>query len=197
MKHLNNFEEFNESKLTKYALGAAALGATIWGANKLANPNKEVKVRSNQTELVHFPEFSITTLGFDNNIDVSINEVDTTIGVKTRHGKRTRYTITVDESVDVVYYKVSTFGEYIYATSDKTILPGSKAIHLSDLEVVEETNSYKILRYPSFFSGLDFILVNKGYQNTKNEFEINGQRYSYFEKSFGFLEGHASFVVKH
>ena len=31
MKHLNNFEEFNESKLTKYALGAAALGATIWG----------------------------------------------------------------------------------------------------------------------------------------------------------------------
>ena len=48
----------------------------------------------------------------------------------------------------------------------------------------------------SFWSGLDFILVNKGYGNTKDEFEMNGDRYTYFEKSFGFLEGHASFVVK-
>jgi hypothetical protein len=91
---------------------------------------------------------------------------------------------------------MSTFGEYIYATTNKSDLPGSEPIDLTELEIVEETGEYRILRVPSFWSSLDFILVNKGYSNTKNEFEMNGERYTYFEKSFSFLEGRASFVVK-
>jgi hypothetical protein len=32
MKYLNNFEEHNESKFTKYIAGAAIAGATLYGA---------------------------------------------------------------------------------------------------------------------------------------------------------------------
>jgi hypothetical protein len=91
---------------------------------------------------------------------------------------------------------MSTFNEYIYATTNKSDLPGGAPIDLTDLEIVEETGEYRILRVPSFWSSLDFILVNKGYSNTKNEFEMNGVKYTYFEKSFSFLEGKGSFVVK-
>jgi len=75
-------------------------------------------------------------------------------------------------------------------------LPSSQEIDLSGLEIVEETGEYRVLRVPSFWSSLDFILVNKGYSNPKNEFEMNGVKYTYFEKSFSFLEGRGSFVVK-
>lgn len=196
MKHLNNFEEYNESKLGKFVAGAAVAGATLWGANAIMNPVTKATARYQETDLAHFPEFHVITLGMDDNIQVSVNENDGVIGSQMKHGKHTRYTITVEEGTDKVYYKVSTFGEYIYATSNKSNLPGSEMIDLSELEVVEENNEYRILRVPSFWSSLDFILVNKGYGNPKNEFEMNGERYTYFEKSFSFLEGRASFVVK-
>jgi hypothetical protein len=113
-----------------------------------------------------------------------------------RQGKHSNYSITVEEGIDKVYYKISTFGEYCYATTNESNLPGGSMIDLSKLEVVEENNEYRILRVPSFWSSLDFILVNKGYGNTKNEFKMNGVRYTYFEKSFSFLGGKGSFVVK-
>ncbi len=196
MKHLNNFEEYNESNLGKFVAGAAIAGATLWGANAIMNPNTKAKATYNETELAHFPEFYVTTLGMDDNIQVSVNENDGVIGCKMKHGKHSRYTITVEEGTTKVYYKMSTFGEYIYATTNKSDLPGSDPVDLTDLEIVEETGEYRILRVPSFWSGLDFILVNKGYSNIKNEFEMNGERYTYFEKSFSFLEGRGSFVVK-
>jgi hypothetical protein len=196
MKHLNNFEEHNESKLGKFFAGAAVAGATLWGANAIMNPVTKATAKYQETDLAHFPEFLVITLGMDDNIQVSVNENDGVIGSQMKHGKHTRYTITVEEGTDKVYYKVSTFGGYIYATTNKSNLPGSEMIDLSELEVVEENNEYRILRVPSFWSSLDFILVNKGYGNPKNEFEMNGERYTYFEKSFSFLEGRASFVVK-
>ncbi len=196
MKHLNNFEEHNESKLGKFVAGAAVAGATLWGANAIMNPVTKATAKYQETDLAHFPEFLVITLGMDDNIQVSVNENDGVIGSQMKHGKHTRYTITVEEGTDKVYYKVSTFGGYIYATTNKSNLPGSEMIDLSELEVVEENNEYRILRVPSFWSSLDFILVNKGYGNPKNEFEMNGERYTYFEKSFSFLEGRASFVVK-
>ena len=196
MKHLNNFEEYNESKLTPYIVGAALTGATLWGANAIMNPTTKATAKYQETELAHFPEFYVRTLGTDDNLSVSVNENDGVIGFQMTHGKRKRYTVTVEEGVNQVYYKTSTFGGYIYATTNQSNLPGSNLINLSELEVVEENNEYRILRVSSFWSGLDFILVNKGYGNTKDEFEMNGDRYTYFEKSFGFLEGHASFVVK-
>lgn len=196
MKHLNNFEEYNEGKLGNFVAGAAVAGATLWGANAIMNPVTKAKATYNETELAHFPEFDVITLGMDDNIQVSVNENDGVIGCKMKHGKHSRYTITVEEGVDKVYYKMSTFGEYIYATTNKSDLPGSDPVDLTELEIVEETGEYRILRVPSFWSGLDFILVNKGYSNIKNEFEMNGERYTYFEKSFSFLEGRGSFVVK-
>jgi hypothetical protein len=196
MKHLNNFEEYNESKLTPYIVGAALTGATLWGANAIMNPTTKATAKYQETELAHFPEFYVRTLGTDDNLSVSVNENDGVIGCQMTHGKHKRYTVTVEEGVNQVYYKTSTFGGYIYATTNQSNLPGSNLINLSELEVVEENNEYRILRVSSFWSGLDFILVNKGYGNTKDEFEMNGDRYTYFEKSFGFLEGHASFVVK-
>jgi len=196
MKHLENFEEFNEGKLSKFIAGAALAGATLYGANAIMNPVTKASSRYQETELAHFPEFSVTTLGMDDDIHVSVNDNDGVIACQTQHGKYKRYTITVEEGVNSVYYKLSTFGEYIYATSNKSDLPSGELIDLSKLDIVEETNDYKILRVPSFWSGLDFILVNKGYNNTKNEFEMKGERYTYIEKSFGFLDGRASFVIK-
>jgi hypothetical protein len=196
MKHLNNFEEYNEGKLGNFVAGAAVAGATLWGANAIMNPNTKATAKYQETELSHFPEFYVTTLGMDNNLNVSVNENDGVIGCKVKQGKYSRYTITVEEGMSQVYYKLSTFGEYCYATTNKSDLPNGEMINLQDLEVVEETGEYRILRVPSFWSSLDFILVNKGYSNTKNEFEMNGQKYTYFEKSFSFLEGRGSFVVK-
>lgn len=196
MKHLQNFDQYNESKLTKYVAGAAIAGATLWGANALMNPNKQVTAKYQETELAHFPEFYVRTLGFDDNISVSVNENDGVIGSKHKREKHNRYTITVEEGQDIIYYKTSTFGECIYATTNNSDLPGGNMIDLSELEVIEETGEYKILSVPSFWSGLDFILVNKGYSNPKHEFEMQGQKYTYFEKSFGFIDGYASFVVR-
>ena len=198
MKHLNNFEEYsqNESKLTKYITGAAIAGATLYGANAIMNPNTKASAEYQETELAHFPEFYVRTLGMDDNIQVTVNDVDGVIGCKTSQGKHSSYTITVEEGQDIIYYKVSKWGEYIYATTNKSILPNSNMINLSELEVVEETSNYKILSVPSFWSGLDLIFVNKGYSNPKDEFEMNGQKYTYLEKSFGFVQGSESFVIK-
>lgn len=196
MKHLNNFEEFNEGKLSNFVAGAAVAGATLYGANAIVNPNTKATAKYQETELAHFPEFYVKTLGMDNNLNVSVNEYDGVIGCQMKQGKHSRYTITVEEDINQVYYKLSTFGEYIYATTNESNLPGCSVINISELEVVEETGEYRILRVPSFWSSLDFILVNKGYSNNKNEFEMNGVRYTYFEKSFSFLEGNGSFVVK-
>jgi len=196
MKHLNNFEEFNESKLTPYIVGAALTGATLMGANAIMNPNTKATARYQETELAHFPEFYVKTLGMDDNLQVSVNENDGVIGCQMRQGKHDRYTITVEEGQYIIYYKSSTFGGYIYATTNKSDLPSGEMIVLQDLKVIEETGEYTILEVTSFFSGLDYILVNKGYSNTKDEFEMNGERYTYFEKSFGFLPGSAPFVIK-
>ncbi|HOB26371.1 MAG TPA: hypothetical protein PKG93_04425 [Bacilli bacterium] len=196
MKHLNNFEEFNEGKLSNFVAGAAVAGATLYGANAIVNPNTKATAKYQETELAHFPEFYVKTLGMDNNLNVSVNEYDGVIGCQMKQGKHSRYTITVEEDINQVYYKLSTFGEYIYATTNESNLPGCSVINISELEVVEETGEYRILRVPSFWSSLDFILVNKGYSNNKNKFEMNGVRYTYFEKSFSFLEGNGSFVVK-
>lgn len=196
MKHLNNFEQFNEGKLGNFVAGAAVVGATMWGADAIMNPTSKATSKYQETELAHFPEFYVKTLGMDDNIQVSVNENDGVIGSQMKNGKHKRYTITVEEGTNIIYYKLSTFGEYIYATTNESNLPGGSMINLSEMEVVEENNEYKILRVPSFWSGLDFILVNKGYGNPKNEFEMNGEKYTYFEKSFSFLEGRGSFVVK-
>lgn len=196
MIYLNNFKDFNEGKLSNFIAGAAVTGATIWGANAIMNPVTKPSAKYQETELAYFPEFYVRTLGMDNNLSVSINENDGVIGCQMRQGKHSRYTITVEEGIDKVYYKISTFGEYCYATTNKSNLPGGSMIDISELEVVEENNEYKVLRVPSFWSSLDFILVNKGYVNTRNEFEMNGEKYTYFEKTFSFLEGKASFVIK-
>jgi hypothetical protein len=196
MKYLNNFEEHNESKFTKYVAGAALAGATLWGADAIMNPNTKVSAEYQETELSHFPEFYVKTLGMDDNIQVTVNDIDGVIGCKTRQGKRNSYTVTVEEGQDIIYYKLSTWGDYVYATTNKSSLPDGDMIDLSKLEVVEETSNYKILSVPSFWSGLDLIFVNKGYSNTKDEFEMNGQKYTYLEKSFGFIQGSESFVIK-
>jgi hypothetical protein len=196
MKHLNNFEEFNESKLTPYIVGAALTGATLMGVDSIINPTTKATAKYQETELAHFPEFYVRTLGMDNNLNVSVNENDGVIGCQTKQGKHSNYTITIEEGTNIVYYKISSFGEYIYATTNESNLPGGSIINLSELEVVEETGEYRILKVPSFWSSLDFILVNKGYSNAKNEFEMNGVKYTYFEKSFSFLGGRGSFVVK-
>lgn len=196
MRHLNNFEEFNEGKIGNFVAGAAVAGATLLGANAIMNPNTKVTAEYKETELSHFPEFYVKTLGMDDNIQVSVSEKDGVIGCKIQFGKQSRYSITVEEGVDKVYYETSTFGEYIYATTNQFNLPNGQEIDLSKLKIVEETDEYRILRISSPWSGLDFILVNKGYKNKENEFEMNGERYTYLQKSFSFLEGKASFVVK-
>ena len=68
MKHLHNFEEYNESKLTPYIVGAALTGATLMGANALMNPNTKATAKYQETELAHFPEFYVRTLGMDDNL---------------------------------------------------------------------------------------------------------------------------------
>jgi hypothetical protein len=160
------------------------------------NPNTKVSAEYQETELSHFPEFYVRTLGMDDNIQVTVNDVDGVIGCKTRQGKHNSYTVTVEEGQDIIYYKVSKWGDYVYATTNKSSLPDGDEINLSQLEVVEETSNYKILSVPSFWSGLDLIFVNKGYSNPKDEFEMNGQKYTYLEKSFGFVQGSESFVIK-
>ena len=104
MKHLNNFEEYsqNESKLTKYITGAAIAGATLYGANAIMNPNTKASAEYQETELAHFPEFYVRTLGMDDNIQVTVNDVDGVIGCKTRQGKQDSYTITVEEGQDII-----------------------------------------------------------------------------------------------
>jgi hypothetical protein len=196
MKHLQGFKQYNESKLGKFVAGAAITGAALYGVNALMNPRTTTKADYEETEKAHFPEFFVTTAGFDDNINVSVNDLDGVIGSKTQRGKHSVYTVTVEEGIDKIYYKRSDFGEYIYATTDPSNLPQSELLDLSELEVIEENSEYKILRVPSFWSGFDFVLVNKGYSNPKNEFEMNGQKYTYIEKTFGFFEGSASFVIK-
>jgi hypothetical protein len=198
MKHLQKFNQYNESKLTKYVAGAAIAGATLWGTNAIINSqNKNATTEYQETELAHFPEFYVRTLGFDNNLNVSVNDVDDIIGTRYKSGKYNRYTITVQEGQEgTIYYKISPFGEYIYATTIQNYLPNGNKIVLSELEVVEETGDYKILSVPSPWSGLDYILVNKGYFNAKNGFEMQDQSYTYFQKSLGLMNGSPYFVVR-
>ena len=75
MKHLNNFEEFNESKLTPYIVGAALTGATLMGVDSIMNPTTKATAKYQETELAHFPEFYVRTLGMDNNLNVSVNRL--------------------------------------------------------------------------------------------------------------------------
>ncbi len=121
MKHLENFENFNEGKFSNFAAGAAIVGATLWGANTLMNPVTKATAEYRETELVDFPEFFVRTIGTDDNINVSIN--GDVIGCSFHQGKYNRYTITVEEGTNNVYYKLSTFGVYIYATTNKSNLP--------------------------------------------------------------------------
>jgi hypothetical protein len=203
MKHLKEFEEYNEgnrslNKFGKFVAGAAIAGSTLYGINTLI-PETPKKTTSTyqETDKAHFPEFYVKTIGwFSSNINVSVNEVDGVIGSKTKHGKRSDYTITVEEGIDKIYWRRSSWGEYIYATTDPSNLPGSDLLDLSKLEVIDENNEYKILKVPDFWSNLDYILVNKGYENKENEFEMNGQKYTYLEKNLGFWEGTHSFVIK-
>jgi hypothetical protein len=195
MKHLDNFEKFNEGRFKDMMIGGAIAGATLLGANAIMNPRANIEVNYTETDIAKFPEYYVKTPGSDENFDLTISE-DNVLGTKIHVGKSSRYTITVNEGIDYVYYKMSSFGEVIYATTNKSILPKSERIDLTELEVVEETNSYKILRVSSFWSGLDFIAVDKNYQNSGNEFEIDGKKYTYLQKSFGFLEGTATFVFE-
>jgi hypothetical protein len=196
MRHLNDFEQYNESRLGKIAAGAAIVGATLYGANAIMNPRTKAEAKYQETELANFPEFYVRTLGMDENINLSVSSVDGVIGCKTHRGKHSDYTITVEEGQDVIYWDISSFGEYIYATTDRSTLPNGEKIDLSELEVVEETDKYKILDCSSFFGGPDAIFVNKGYSNPENEFELNGRKYTYIDKSLGFIAGYKSFVIR-
>ena len=198
MKHLNNFEKFNESRLKDIMVGGAITGATLLGANAIMNnPGRtDIKVNYIETEIAKFPEYRIQTPGSDNNFNLTIGS-DGILGVMSKNGKNDRFTITVNEGIDYVYYRTSGgLRSVIYATTDKEMLPKSEKIDLSELEVVEETNSYRILRVDSFWSGLDYIIVNKNYENSGNEFIINNKKYTYLEKRFGFLLGSATFVFE-
>jgi len=232
MKHLHNFQEYNESnsvnknytlhhlneirrhghgdgsgRMTGLALaaGAALAGTALLGHN-FTEPVTKAKAEYNETEVAHFPEFFVTTLSGDRDIAVSVNDVDGTIGCHAPHGKGgSSNTITVEEGTDKVYFRFSTLGSYVYATTNPSHLPDANMIDLSKLEVVEETDGYKILQFNSTWSSVDYILVNKGYTNKEHEFEMNGKKYTYFEKSVkrhglpgpdSFWKSEHAFVIK-
>jgi hypothetical protein len=216
MKYLHNFDSYNEEikislndrglpKLTgtgkalrNLAVGGAIAGGLSYGANSMYQsiPDKPV-VKYEQTVMGSFKEYELRTPGSDYNIQFTINTKDSIIGSRIKVGKHDRYTLTVTSNVTKVCYDLSTWGGYIYGSSNSSDLQDpSDVIDLNELEVVEEGSTYKILRVSSFWSNLDYIFVDKGFESTMGEFEIDGETYTYIEKSFGFLEGRASFVIK-
>lgn len=216
MKYLHNFESYNEEikislndrglpKLTgtgkalrNLAVGGAIAGGLAYGANSLYQsiPDKPV-VKYEQTVMGSFKEYELRTPGSDYNIQFTINTKDSIIGSRIHPGKHDRYTLTVPSNVTKVWYDRSTWGGYIYGSSNSSDLQDpSDVIDLNELEVVEEGSTYKILRVSSFWSNLDYIFVDKGFESTMGEFEIDGETYTYIEKSLGFWEGRASFVIK-
>ena len=46
MKHLRKFEEFNESKLTPYIVGAALTGATLMGVDSISKEILKIDIKS-------------------------------------------------------------------------------------------------------------------------------------------------------
>jgi len=183
--------------MKKMLIGGALIGGIAAGVNSMDNTPSKTTSSYEETELTNFPEYYVRTAKiFDDNLDVSINKNNGVIGTRRRAGKHDDYSVTVNGDVSTIYYKTSTWGVYIYASTNQNDLPGSEAVSLRELEVVEETDQYKILEVPSFWSKFDYIFVNKGYQNKENEFEMDGETYTYYEPSFGFLRGKAAFVVK-
>lgn len=216
MKYLHKFDSFNEEiriglddrglpKLTgtgkalrNLAVGGAIVGGLAYGAKSMYNsiPDKPV-VKYEQTVMGSFKEYYLRTPKMDDNIQFTINTKDGVIGSRIKVGKSDRYTLTVPSGVSKVYYDKSTWGGYVYGTTNSSDLQDpSDVIDLNTLDVAEEGPTYKILRVSSFWSNLDFIFVDKGFVSEQGEFEIDGEVYTYIEKSFGFLEGRASFVIK-
>lgn len=199
MKHIKNYNDFcnEEIDMKKILIGGALVGGIAAGINSIDTTPGKSTASYEETELANFPEYHVHTAQFfDDNLNISINKNDGVIGTYRQAGKQSDYTVTIEEGVSKIYYETSTWGSYIYATTDNSDLPKGQKIDIDELEIVSETSDYKILKVPSFWSSFEYILVNKGYQNKENEFEINGNRYTYFEPNFGFIEGKAAFVVK-
>lgn len=199
MKNIKNYNDFcnEEINMKKILIGGALIGGIAAGINSIDTSPSKSTASYEETELANFPEYYVHTAQFfDNNLNISINKNDFLIGTKTIAGKATRYSVTIEEGVSTIYYKTSTWGGYIYASTNKNDLPSGQQININELNVVKETNEYRILEVPSFWSSFDYILVNKGYQNKENGFEIGGIGYTYFEPSFGFLKGKTAFVIK-
>ena len=52
MKHLNNFENFNESKLSRLVAGAMITASTLLPTMARANEDDSVKVKTTRTEIL-------------------------------------------------------------------------------------------------------------------------------------------------
>ena len=199
MKNIKNYNDFcnEEVDMKKLLIGGALVGGLAAGINSIDTTPGKSKASYEETELANFPEYHVHTAQFfDDNLNISINKNDGVIGTYRQAGKSSDYSVTVEEGVSTIYYETSTWGSYIYATTNRNDLPSGQQVNLNDLEIVKETSEYKILRVPSFWSSFDYVLVNKGYKNEENAFEIDGVKYTYFEPNFGFLTGKAAFVVK-
>jgi hypothetical protein len=194
MKHINSYDKFNEG--IGKTIATAALGAALLTTS--CGNKGPVKVEYEETDINKFPEYYITTLGNEHNINLTVSP-DGVIGSKYSEGsgktRHSEYTITIGENIDHIYYKTSTWGGHIYGTYDRSNLPGSDRVEINGLEVVEETSTYKILEVPGFWSSFNYILINKGYKDKSREFKIGNKTYTYLDFNKGWFT-HAKFVIE-
>jgi hypothetical protein len=179
MKNIKNYKDFcNEEVNWKKALIgtaiAGAVGASVYKTSQITD-----YAELGDTEIVDgvkFNQYEVYTNG--ETFDLNISEdgvISSSWSEEKGSGKDERTvtycSITIPKDISVIWYEDKMDMENSIFVSGNKINGGTR-IDLSELSIVEETETY-IIYESSFFSSIDFIVVNKGHKSGE-EFKVEG-----------------------
>lgn len=179
MKYLRTYENFNEFcneeiNWKKALIGTAiagAVGASVYRTSQINDYAELV-----DTEIISgkkFNQYQVYTNG--ETFDLNISEdgvISCSWSEKNGKHEKTYNSITIPKDVSVIWYdnKID-INNNVFASVDK--INGGDRIDINKLSIVEETETY-IIYETSFFSSIDFIVVDKGHKSGE-EFMIQGE----------------------
>jgi hypothetical protein len=207
LTHLENYDTYNENKIKNTLLGTALALSTLTNQGcqddstiNHSNNNFEIRIDDKRISATgDFPGFKYFKLSphkeynsssySPHSFFASINKKDGTISTVMDIGSRYTDlvgTIIISDNVNTIYY-IDDFKYYLKASTNKDDILDKKlvSVNINTLNILEENDKYKILEVPyeTHMLGLNggylrYIIVNKGYYDKLNEFEVDGEKYS-------------------
>ena len=174
-KEISKFENFNEEINLKNSLIAGVAAATIAGAGiaYVKNYDKANLEKTEKIGQVSFREYSLSALAQGFNVTISNDNVTAAHWDETEDDGedsegRTKtktvdyYGITVPEGTKEVYVLMKFWGGFYASTKQFT---GADRISLSEKTPTENNSEYTLYNDMGFFSGINYIVVNKKYHD--------------------------------